>query len=337
MSKLTYKNSGVDVGLADQLIGQLQKRLRQSIKSPQGQIGDFGAVYPLGNSLLVSGVDGVGTKLKIAFLMKKHNTVGIDLVAMNVNDILTKGAKPLFFMDYLATGKIQPEIFHAILKGIAKGCTQAGCALIGGETAEMPDFYKKGEYDLAGFAVGITTKKNIIMGNRVKAGDAILGLPSSGLHSNGYSLVRKLFFKKLGYTVDSYVPELKATAGQILLKPTKIYVPEILRVIKAFPKAITGMAHITGGGMRNIARINTEKGYVLDRMPRIPALFRFIQSNGPVEWEEIFQTLNMGIGFVLISARPDRIRKIIPAARIIGYVDDLPRVSIPKYDIEYPN
>ncbi|MCK4966899.1 phosphoribosylformylglycinamidine cyclo-ligase, partial [bacterium] len=207
MSKMDYKKAGVDIEQADRLTEKIKTIVRKKDKNVIGGIGDFGAMYKLGDSILVSGTDGVGTKLKIAFLMDKHDTVGIDLVAMNVNDILTKGAHPLFFMDYIATGKLQPRVIEQVIAGIVNGCDDAECSLIGGETAEMPDFYTEGEYDLAGFVVGEVKEDSVIDGSNVNTGDTIIGLSSSGLHSNGFSLIRKLFFQELKMTVDTYVPE----------------------------------------------------------------------------------------------------------------------------------
>lgn len=253
MSKtLTYKKAGVDIDEGERFVRRISPMVKKTFRPEViTDIGSFSALFKLDkkykNPVLVSGTDGVGTKLKIAFMMGKHDTVGIDLVAMCVNDILTSGAEPLFFLDYFATGKLKSEKAFEVIKGIVKGCKDAGCSLIGGETAEMPGFYSEGEYDLSGFAVGVVDKKNIIDGSKIKAGDAIIGLASSGLHSNGYSLVRKIFFDVKKMDISSYVPDLGRTIGAELLKPTTIYV----KAVKGLKDKITikGMAHITGGGI----------------------------------------------------------------------------------------
>ena len=251
--KLTYKTSGVDIDKGSRLVDIIKPLARATFsKNVINEIGSFGAFfnidkYKYQNPVLVSGTDGVGTKLKIAFLMNRHDTVGIDLVAMSVNDILTSGASPLFFLDYFATGKLSTKTAGDVIKGIADGCKMADCSLIGGETAEMPGFYDKGEYDLAGFAVGIVDKKKIINGSDIKAGDILIGLSSSGLHSNGYSLARKLFFDIKKYSLKKKIKELGCPIGEELLKPTRIYVKSVLKVLENFK--IKGIAHITGGGI----------------------------------------------------------------------------------------
>jgi len=257
---LTYKKAGVDIGKSDKLVDLIRPLARLTFRQEVlGDIGSFSAFFKLNSSnyknpVLVSSTDGVGTKLKIAFMLDKHSTIGIDLVAMCVNDILTSGAEPLFFLDYFATGKLSAQKASQVIKGIAEGCRMAGCSLIGGETAEMPGFYSKGEYDLAGFCVGVIEKNKIISGSGIKNGDVIIGIPSNGLHSNGYSLVRKLFFDIKKYKPGKYINELGCTIGEELLRPTKIYVNSILEVLKRIK--IKGMAHITGGGITgNLPRI----------------------------------------------------------------------------------
>jgi len=249
----------------------------------------------------VSGTDGVGTKLKIAFLMDKHDTVGIDLVAMCVNDIAVSGAEPLFFLDYFATGKLAVDKAQKVVTGIAEGCRQAGCALIGGETAEMPSMYPDGEYDLAGFAVGVVDKPKIIDGKTIKPGDVILGLASSGLHSNGYSLARHVFFEKEKLTVGATLPELDRPLGEVLLTPTRIYAKQILALVTEF--RIKGIAHITGGGItENLPRIFS-KGVraKIDRKAwSVPPIFQVLSRLGQVEREEMFRVCNMGIGLILV-------------------------------------
>ncbi|MEO2065872.1 MAG: phosphoribosylformylglycinamidine cyclo-ligase, partial [Desulfurobacteriaceae bacterium] len=260
--------------------------------------------------VLVSGTDGVGTKLKVAQMANVHDTVGIDLVAMCVNDILTVGAKPLFFLDYFATGKLSVETAADVIRGIAKGCEIAGCSLIGGETAEMPDFYPEGEYDLAGFVVGIVDRGSYITGQDIEEGDVILGLSSSGIHSNGYSLVRKLFFEVLNLKVDDVVEELGGKkVYEILLEPTRIYVKSILSLIDQV--RVKGMAHITGGGIPgNLVRVLPEgvKAVIEKGSWEILPIFKFIQEKGNVPEEEMFRTFNMGVGYAVIVSPEDEVR-----------------------------
>ena len=269
-------------------------------------LGGFGGLFRLRSKqyedpVLVSGTDGVGTKLKIAFLMDKHDTVGIDLVAMCVNDIAVSGAEPLFFLDYFATGKLAVDKAQKVVTGIAEGCRQAGCALIGGETAEMPSMYPDGEYDLAGFAVGVVDKPKIIDGKTIKPGDVILGLASSGLHSNGYSLARHVFFEKETLTVGATLPELDRPLGEVLLTPTRIYAKQILALVTEF--RIKGIAHITGGGItENLPRIFS-KGVraKIDRKAwSVPPIFQVLSRLGQVDREEMFRVCNMGIGLILV-------------------------------------
>lgn len=303
----TYKDAGVDVDAGNRAV-TLMKQAVQSTFRPEvmTEIGGFGGLFALGKyeePVLVSGTDGVGTKLKVAFMMNKHDSVGIDLVAMSVNDVLVCGAEPLFFLDYVGIARIYPEQVAEIVGGVSAGCKEAGCALIGGETAELPGLYSPGEYDLAGFAVGVVEKKNIVNGSTIKAGDVLVGLPSSGLHSNGYSLVRKLIFE-LHDLSTVYVPsELGVTVGEELMRPTRIYVKPVLSVVRdAFVK---GMVHITGGGfIENIPRVlPTGLGVRVNRgsWPVLP-VFDWLQKLGNVEEHEMFRTFNMGIGFILVVA-----------------------------------
>jgi len=267
-------------------------------------IGGFGGLFALKKykePVLVSGTDGVGTKLKIAFLTNRHDTVGIDLVAMCVNDIIVQGAEPLFFLDYFATGKLKPGAHADIVKGIAEGCRQSGCALIGGETAEMPSFYGEDEYDLAGFAVGVVEKKKIIDGSKIKPGDQLIGLASSGLHSNGFSLVRKVLLEKSGYGVDDTLTELgQTTLGESLLTPTRIYVKTVLALMKDFD--IHGMAHITGGGItENTPRMLPKGTQALIRKGTwdIHPIFKLIRKKAGVDDAEMYRDFNMGIGMII--------------------------------------
>ncbi|MGQ9511947.1 phosphoribosylformylglycinamidine cyclo-ligase [Thermodesulfitimonas sp.] len=303
---LTYAQAGVDIDAANRAVSLLKEIVRRTFRPEVlTDIGGFSGLCTIPakyrEPVLVAGTDGVGTKLKVAFMSRKHDTVGIDAVAMCVNDILVTGAEPLFFLDYLAVGRLDPDEVAAIVAGVAEGCRRAGCALIGGETAEMPGFYAPGEYDLAGFAVGVVERRRIVDGRRIEPGDRVIGLPSSGLHANGFSLARKVFFELLGYTVRSYVPALGRTVGEELLTPTRIYVPVVLPLLERFD--IRGMAHITGGGLtENIPRVLPPGlGVVLEPASwPVPPVFRFIQEHGGVAAAEMFRTFNMGVGYVLI-------------------------------------
>ena len=304
---LTYSGAGVDITKGNQAV-ELMKPLVKSTfrKEVVTDLGGFGGLFALDNKkyeepILVSGTDGVGTKLKIAFEMNKHDTIGIDAVAMCVNDVLVNGAEPLFFLDYLAVGKCEPEQVASVVTGVAEGCRQAGCALIGGETAEMPGFYPVGEYDVAGFTVGIVDKKKIIDGSKICDGDVVLGLPSTGVHSNGFSLARKVLLEHAGLKMDEVVPELGAKLGDVILTPTQIYVKTIKALLEK--AEIKGMAHITGGGLlENIPRVlpkDTQVQIDSTTWPILP-IFKVIQEKGNVEKREMFRTFNMGIGFVMI-------------------------------------
>ena len=308
LKSLTYEQSGVDIEAGYEVIRRVKKVAKPTnIKGVLGEIGLFGGCFEIDKKnykapVLVSGTDGVGTKVKIAFDMNKHDTVGIDLVAMNADDVACLGAKPLFFLDYIACNKVDPDMIEQLLKGMAEGCRQAGCALIGGETAEMSDLYGKGEYDLAGFAVGIVDKKNIINGKNIKAGDVIIGLPSSGLHSNGYTLARKVLFDTAGLKVDSRVEGLDVTVGGALLEPTIIYAKTILKVIDKVK--IKGIAHITGGGLpENVARVLPKgtKAVIDSSKWKAPKIFGVIKKLGNIADNEMFKAFNMGIGMVMVA------------------------------------
>jgi len=303
----TYREAGVDIDAGDEFVDRIKPLVRSTFRPEVlTDLGGFGGLFRLHakqyeDPVLVSGTDGVGTKLRIAFLMNKHDTVGIDLVAMCVNDIAVSGAEPLFFLDYFATGKLAVDKAKDVVSGIADGCRQAGCALIGGETAEMPSMYPEGEYDLAGFAVGVVDKPKIIDGKTIKPGDTILGLASSGLHSNGYSLARRVFFEKAKLDVSATLPELERPLGEALLTPTRIYAKQILALIKEF--RIKGIAHITGGGItENLPRILPQgvRAKINRKAWTIPPIFQALSKLGQVEREEMYRVFNMGIGLILI-------------------------------------
>lgn len=303
----TYREAGVDIDAGDEFVDRIKPLVRSTFRPEVlTDLGGFGGLFRLQakqyqDPVLVSGTDGVGTKLRIAFLMNKHDTVGIDLVAMCVNDIAVSGAEPLFFLDYFATGKLSVDKAKEVVSGIADGCRQAGCALIGGETAEMPSMYPEGEYDLAGFAVGVVDKPKIIDGKTIKPGDTILGLASSGLHSNGYSLARRVFFDKAKLDVGARLPELDRPVGEVLLTPTRIYAKQILALVKDF--RIKGIAHITGGGItENLPRILPQgvRAKINRKAWPVPPIFQALSKLGQVEREEMFRVFNMGIGLILI-------------------------------------
>jgi phosphoribosylformylglycinamidine cyclo-ligase len=307
---LTYKRAGVDIDEGERFIKLISPMVKKTFRPEvMTDIGSFSALFKIDikrykQPVLVSGTDGVGTKLKIAFMMDRHDTVGTDLVAMCVNDILTSGAEPLFFLDYFATGKLRSKKASNVIQGIVRGCKEAGCSLIGGETAEMPGFYAEGEYDLSGFAVGVVDRGKIIDGSAIKEGDIVIGIASSGLHSNGYSLVRKLFFGLKRMDVTMYIPELKATLGEELLKPTKIYV-KAFNALKDEVR-IKGMAHITGGGIPgNLPRILPKGICVNVRVGSwtVPKIFDLIQHNGNVPEDDMKKTFNMGIGYVMVVSK----------------------------------
>ena len=305
--KVTYRSAGVDVEAGYEAVKLMKQHTQRTlVPGVIGGLGSFGGFFEIDTEkykkpVLVSGTDGVGTKLQIAFMTGIHDTIGIDCVAMCVNDIACHGAKPLYFLDYIGTGALEPQSAAEVVKGICDGCVEAGCALIGGETAEMPGFYKKGEYDLAGFAVGVVDKDKVINGAKVEEGDVIIGLASSGIHSNGYSLVRKLFFELNNYNIDADISELGCTLGHELLKPTRIYVKTILELAEKHD--IKGIAHITGGGfIENIPRTipsGLKAEINIGSFPVLP-IFTLMQKLGNIEDKEMYNTFNMGIGLVLV-------------------------------------
>lgn len=307
----SYKEAGVDITAGYDAVTLIKKHIkRTSTKGALSDIGGFGGLFlpdisGMKEPVLVSGTDGVGTKLKIAFLMDKHDTVGIDCVAMCVNDIICSGAKPLFFLDYIATGKTIPEKIEKIVSGIAEGCVQSGCALVGGETAEMPGFYPESEYDLAGFSVGIVDKEKITDSSKIKEGDVIIALPSSGIHSNGYSLVRKVFDVEKN-DIKVYVPELSKTLGEELLTPTKIYVKPVVKACEA--GIVKGISHITGGGFyENIPRTLPEglAAKIDKKAVNVLPIFELIMKTGKIDERDMFNTYNMGVGMILITDKND--------------------------------
>lgn len=301
-----YKQAGVDIAAGNEAVERMKKHVQRTFRPEVlSGLGGFGALFGLDakkyeEPVLVSGTDGVGTKLMLAFAADRHDTIGIDAVAMCVNDIVVQGAEPLFFLDYLACGQVVPERIEAIVSGIAEGCRMAGCALIGGETAEMPGMYAPGEYDIAGFSVGIVEKRRLITGETIRPSDVLLGLASSGFHSNGYSLVRKLFLEQAGYTLDARVTADGRPLGDVLLEPTRIYVRPLLELMNRVP--VKGAAHITGGGfLENIPRMlpeGTAAQIDYGTWP-VPEVFRLSREIGSLTWTELFTTFNMGIGMVI--------------------------------------
>ncbi|HNE13772.1 MAG TPA: phosphoribosylformylglycinamidine cyclo-ligase, partial [Accumulibacter sp.] len=309
-----YRDAGVDIDAGDELVERIKPLARKTMREGVLRgIGGFGALFEVPrryrDPVLVTGTDGVGTKLKLAFELQQHDTIGIDLVAMSVNDILVQGAEPLFFLDYFACGKLDIDTATAVVSGVAKGCEMAGCALIGGETAEMPDMYPPGEYDLAGFAVGVVEKSSIIDGTRIVPGDVLLGLPSSGAHSNGYSLIRKIIAR------SNVELSMKLHGGlslaDALLAPTRIYVKPMLAVLRELP--VKGMAHITGGGLTgNVPRIlpDTVRAEIAQSAWRLPELFQWLQKEGAITDSEMHRVFNCGIGLVVVVAREDTNRAL---------------------------
>ncbi|MDH5739279.1 MAG: phosphoribosylformylglycinamidine cyclo-ligase [Nitrospira sp.] len=306
----TYREAGVDIDAGDEFVDRIKPLVRSTFRPEVlTDLGGFGGLFGLQTGkykepVLVSGTDGVGTKLKIAFMMDKHDSVGIDLVAMCVNDIAVSGAEPLFFLDYFATGKLSVSKAQEVVAGIAEGCRQAGCALIGGETAEMPSFYPDGEYDLAGFAVGVVDRSKIIDGQSIAPGDVVLGLASSGLHSNGYSLARRVLFDQAKLTAASRLAEIERSIGEILLTPTRIYAKQILALIEQF--SIKGIAHITGGGItENLPRVfpNGVGARITRKAWPVPPIFDVIGRLGQVDRDEMFRVFNMGIGLIVVVSQ----------------------------------
>ncbi|WP_106626916.1 phosphoribosylformylglycinamidine cyclo-ligase [Selenomonas massiliensis] len=322
MEKMTYRDAGVDIDAGNKSVSMIKDAVRATYRSEvMGDLGGFGGLFALNTRnykepVLVSGTDGVGTKLRLAFLLNKHDTIGQDVVAMCVNDILVQGAEPLFFLDYLAVGKLDPDQVAEVVTGVARACKESGCALVGGETAEMAGFYPVGEYDIAGFSVGVAERSKLITAARVNAGDVLLGLPSSGVHSNGYSLVRKIVFEHKGFKGSEYMEELGKTIGEELLTPTRLYPRVCLPLIRDFD--LHGMVHITGGGFyENIPRALPEHmGAEVDAAAwEMPHIFRLLQEWGNVDWAEMYRTFNMGIGMVLIVSHEE-------AKRIAAHLEE---------------
>ena len=320
----SYAKAGVDITAGYKAVELMKKHVKSTYDNNViGDLGSFGGFYSIAGEkmeepVLVAGTDGVGTKLKYAFVLEKHDTIGIDAVAMCVNDIVCQGAKPLFFLDYYACGRLYPEAEADVVKGIAEGCKQAGCALIGGETAEMPGFYPDGEYDLAGFAVGIVDKKKVINGKNIKEGDVIIGLKSTGVHSNGYSLVRKLFGDSDKAALEAYDEELGASAAEVLLKPTKIYVKSILALIEKVE--VKGIAHITGGGfIENVPRILPEgvSAEIDKNSYEVPKVFKVMQKRAEITDEQIYNTFNMGIG-MMVCVAPENVETALESLKATG-------------------
>ncbi|MBC1531527.1 phosphoribosylformylglycinamidine cyclo-ligase [Listeria booriae] len=313
MAENAYSKAGVDVEAGYEVVERIQKHVARTKRNGvMGAIGSFGGMFDLSGlglrePVLVSGTDGVGTKLLLAIQADKHDTIGVDCVAMCVNDILAQGAEPLFFLDYIATGKTVPQKMEQIVKGVADGCELAGCALVGGETAEMPDMYGADDYDLAGFTVGAVEKANVITGEKVAAGDVLIGLPSSGIHSNGYSLVRKIFFKQHDFALDAVLPELGGkTLAEELLTPTRIYVKPVLEVLKNV--TVHGISHVTGGGfIENLPRVLPDDlavSIMRGAWPSLP-IFDALKHYGELDADEMYGIFNMGIGMVLVVAAED--------------------------------
>jgi phosphoribosylformylglycinamidine cyclo-ligase len=333
MKSVTYEDSGVNIKKADSLIDDIKSKIQKTFNPHVlSAIGGFGALTEVPkdykNPVLVSSTDGVGTKLKIAFAANKHDTVGIDLVGMSVNDILTLGAKPFFFLDYYACGKIEDRVYKEVISGICDGCEMASCALIGGETAEMPSFYTVGEYDLAGFAVGIVEKDRIINGSQIIAGDVVIGLASNGLHSNGYSLVRHVLFDIHKLNMNDVWEDTNTKLYEELLKPTRIYVKPVLEVSAKY--SIKGMVHITGGGLPgNIRRVIPEglMASIHVNLDSVPRIFHFIMKLGNIAFQEMCSTFNMGTGYVLIVGKDDEkavidlFEKHGEKATVLGYIE----------------
>ena len=323
-----YKAAGVSLNAGYESVERIKKHVESTKnKGMMDMIGSFGGAFDLGaygfkNPVLVSGTDGVGTKLKLAFDMDKHDTIGIDAVAMCVNDILAQGAIPLFFLDYIACGKNDPAQIEAIVKGVADGCRQAGAALVGGETAEMPGFYKEGEYDIAGFAVGAAEKEDLINGQNTKPGQAVIGIPSSGFHSNGFSLIRKVLSDENISLDDEFNGE---TLGEALLRPTRIYAKEVKSLLENVK--VSGISHITGGGfIENLPRA-LKKGLgmkIYRDSYEIPEIFKFIEEKGQIDHDEMYQVFNMGVGLAVIvdDADKDKVLDLIDDAFILGEVTD---------------
>jgi phosphoribosylformylglycinamidine cyclo-ligase len=326
---MDYKQAGVNIDAGNEVVRRIRSLARgTSTPGVLSDIGSFGGLFHLGaagiqDPVLVASADGVGTKLRVAFMAGVHRTIGIDLVNHCVNDILVQGARPLFFLDYLATGRLDPAVAVEVVEGLAGACRENGCALLGGETAEMPGFYADGEYDVAGFIVGAVPRDKVVDGSRIAPGDVLIGIPSSGLHTNGYSLARRIVFESAGLSIGTHVPELGVTIGEALLAPHRSYLPVVRPLLDA--GLIKGMAHITGGGLTD----NLPRTFPAGTSPRIhldswtrPALFRFLQGAGQVPDDDMLRTFNMGIGMVIVCAKAheDRALTMLAAAGEAGAV-----------------
>jgi phosphoribosylformylglycinamidine cyclo-ligase len=327
---LTYKGAGVDIEAGDAAVARIAPLARATYRPEVlGDIGAFAGFFRVPRKyrspVFVAGTDGVGTKLKIAFRTGRHDTVGIDLVAMSVNDVLVHGAEPLIFLDYIGIGRLEPGVVAEIVRGVAAGCREAGCALLGGETAELPGLYAAGEYDLAGFAVGVVERRRLVDGRRVRPGDVVLGLAASGLHSNGFSLARRVVFERLGYRASDRVPELGQPAGEALLTPTRIYVRPVLRLLRAGVD-VRAMAHVTGGGLTgNVPRVLPTGCRAVIRRGSwpVPPIFRLLQAGGRIAEPEMLRVFNMGIGFVCV----------VPRAAVARAQRLLVRAGVPTWEI----
>lgn len=333
---LTYKSSGVDIDEGNRAVDLIKNKIKGTYDSNViGDLGNFSGLYSLKDFMgmeepvLLASTDGVGTKLKIAQLMDKHDTVGIDLVAMCVNDLICQGAKPLFFLDYIALGKLVPEHIEKVVAGIADGCKMSGCALIGGETAEMPGMYGEDDYDLAGFSIGIADKKKIVSGQDVKAGDLLVGISSSGIHSNGFSFIRKIFLEEYKYDLDKHIDDLGMSLGDAMLTPTKIYVKLALDALAKHN--IKAIAHITGGGLvENIVRV-IPKGLGLDIDTKSwdkPAIFKMIEAFDAIEKRELHKSFNMGVGLVMIVDKDE-------AQDLVDYINNRPSDNVDFVEDKY--
>jgi phosphoribosylformylglycinamidine cyclo-ligase len=330
MAEDQYTRAGVDIDAGNEAVRRIKALARGTYTAGVlSGVGSFGGLFALDGSIpdpvLVASADGVGTKLKIAFMTGVHDTIGVDLVNHCVNDILVQGARPLFLLDYQATGRLSPAVAEQIVRGIAEACRANGCALLGGETAEMPGFYAEGEYDVAGFIVGVVSRSRVIDGRGIVAGDRLIALPSTGLHTNGYSLARRIVFEQLGLRADSVVPELGETVGAALLRPHRSYLPQVAPLLDA--GVIKGMAHITGGGItENLPRTLPEGlGFALDQQSwSIPPLFAWLQRAGGVSDAEMFRAFNMGVGVVLVcspDSAPGLLSRLAPEAWDLGHVE----------------
>ena len=328
MSKVDYRQSGVDIDAGNEAVRRIKALARGTYTDGVlSGVGSFGGLFALGQNVadpvLVASADGVGTKLKVAFMTGVHNTIGADLVNHCVNDILVQGARPLFFLDYLATGRLAPDVAEQIVEGVARACVENGCALLGGETAEMPGFYQAGEYDVAGFIVGVVPRASVIDGRHIEKGDALVALPSTGLHTNGYSLARHIAFDVLNLDVNSQVPELGETIGEALMRTHRSYLPQIGPLLDR--GWIKGMAHITGGGLtENVPRMFPDgRGFSLDRHSwTIPPLFQWLQRSGQLDDAEMFRAFNMGVGLVIAAspAHAPALLSALPGSWILGQV-----------------